>query len=126
MKKWLAFALLLLPLQAGAEVMNYTQCKMIAGKAFSEIEQWQKDWRALATKNKIDYRLRLLVPHADGVIGLDEFFIEGATPSLTSHAKAWEWWYGNAETQALNARLTGLATCKSTTIYMTSDVVAPR
>jgi len=79
------------------------------------------DWRALAKKRGIQYRVRLLVPHADSQMKADEFFIESGATSLETYAKAWQWWYTDAEAAASNKQLTGAATCDSGAVYRSTD-----
>jgi hypothetical protein len=38
-------------------------------------------------------------------------YLGGSSPTLTTYAKAWEWWYANADAQALNAKLVETAAC---------------
>jgi hypothetical protein len=121
MKRLVAFALLLLPLQASAEVMHYSKCKLNAGKTIADVQTWVNDWRVLAKKEKVEYRVRLLIPHADGQLTAGEFFIEGGSPTLQSYAAAWQWWYTNADAAASNAQLTAAATCDSGAVYRSTD-----
>ena len=62
------------------------------GKTIEDVQAWVKDWRVLKTDNGVDYRVRLLVPHADNNLGANEFFIEGGSSTLASYAAAWDWW----------------------------------
>lgn len=121
MKRWLAVLILCLPLQAGAEVMHYNLCTIKPDKTLADLNGWVSEWKALITKNKIDYRLRILLPHADSQAKLNQFFLEGGSPTLLTYAKAWDWWYTNADAQALNTKLTGLANCDAGSVYMSAE-----
>ncbi len=80
-----------------------------------------KDWRALAKKKGVDYHLRLLLPHADSQMHADEFFVEGGSPTLQSHAKSWDWWYTDADAAASLKQLNAAATCDSGATYRSAD-----
>ena len=121
MRKLVVLLVACLPLQAGAEIMHYSKCKMNPGKTIADVQAWVKDWRALAKQKGIDYRVRLLLPHADSQLVANEFFIEGGSPTLESYAKAWQWWYTSAEASASNAQLTAAATCDSAAVYRSTD-----
>ena len=121
MKKLVASFLVCLPLQVSAEVLHYSKCKTNSGKTLADVQTWVKDWRALAKKEGIEYRVRLLVPHADSQLHADEFFIESGAPTLQSYAKAWDWWYTDAEAAASNKQLTAATTCDSGAVYRSTD-----
>jgi hypothetical protein len=121
MKKLLTLLLVCLPLRAGAEVMHYSKCKTNEGKTIADVQAWLDSWRILAKKNGIEYRVRLLLPHADSQLGADEFFIEGGSPTLQSYAKAWDWWYTDAAARASNTQLTAATTCDSGAVYRSTD-----
>jgi hypothetical protein len=121
MKRLAALLLVCLPLQASADVLHYNLCKLRAGKEFSAVQAWHAEWRALIAKNKIEYTMRILLPQADSQVKLDQFFLEGSSATLSSYAKAWEWWYANADARALNAKLVDVAECDSGGLYMTAD-----
>jgi hypothetical protein len=121
MKKLVALLLFCLPLQASAEVMHYSKCKMNSGKTIADVQAWLKDWRVLAKKKGIEYRVRILVPHADGQLAADEFFIEGGSPTLQSYAKAWDWWYTDSDALASNKQLSAATTCQSGAVYRSTD-----
>jgi hypothetical protein len=121
MNKLVGLFLLCLPLQASAEVMHYSKCKTNDGKTIADVQAWLNDWRGLVKKKGIEYRVRLLVPHADGQLAANEFFIEGGSPTLQSYAAAWQWWYTDAEAQASNTQLTAAATCDSGAVYRSTD-----
>ena len=121
MTRWLAVLLVCLPLQAGAEVMHYNLCTIRPDKTLADLNAWTAEWKALIAKHKIDYRLRILLPHADSQIKLDQFFLEGGSPTLLTYARAWDWWYTNAEAQALNAKLVALSACESGAVYTSVD-----
>jgi hypothetical protein len=120
-KKLIALCLVCLPLQATAEVMHYSKCKINDGKTIGDVQTWVNDWRSLAKKKGIDYRVRLLVPHADSQLAANQFFIEGGSPTLQSYAKAWDWWYNDADAAASNKQLMAAATCDSGAVYRTTD-----
>jgi hypothetical protein len=66
-------------------------------------------WRGLVKKMGIEYKVRLLLPHAGAQLGANEFFI------------AWQWWYTDAEAQTSNQQLTQAATCDSGAVYRSTD-----
>lgn len=107
--------------QAFAEVMHYSKCKLVQGKTIDDVQAWVNDWRALKTKNNIDYRVRILIPHADSNLGAGEFFIEGGSPTLQSYAAAWNWWYTDAAAAKSGDQLNAAATCDSGVVYRSSD-----
>ena len=121
MRKLVALFLICLPVSAFAEVMDYTKCKTNEGKTIADVQAWVKDWRVLAKKEKVDYELRILVPHADPQMHANEFFIEGRTPSLETHAKSWQWWYTDTDAAASNKQLNGACTCDIGAIYRSVD-----
>lgn len=121
MRRLLTLFLMCLPLQASAEVMHYSKCKLGDGKTIADVQTWLNDWRGLAKKEKIEYRVRLLLPHADSQLAANEFFIEGGSPTLESYAKAWQWWYTDADALASNAKLTAAASCDSGAVYRSTD-----
>jgi glutathione S-transferase len=121
MNKLVALLVVCLPLQASAEVMHYSKCKLNAGKTIADVQTWLNDWRSLVKKEKIEYRVRLLLPHADSQLGADQFFIEGGSPTLASYAAAWQWWYTNPNAEASNKQLTAAATCDSGAVYRSTD-----
>jgi hypothetical protein len=121
MKKLLALLLVCMPLRASAEVMHYSKCKTNEGKTIADVQTWLNDWRVLAKKSGIEYRVRILLPHADSQLAADQFFIEGGSPSLASYAKAWQWWYTDAAALASNAQLTAATTCDSGAVYRSTD-----
>jgi hypothetical protein len=121
MKRLAALLLVCLPLQANADVLHYNLCKLRAGKDFSAVQAWLTEWRALISKNKVEYAMRILVPQADPQVKLDQFFLEGSTATLTSYAKAWEWWYANADARVLDAKLVDAAECDGGAVYRTTD-----
>lgn len=107
--------------QASAEVMHYSKCKIAEGKTIADAQAWVKDWRALVKRDGIDYQIRLLVPHADNDLGADEFFLEGSSSTLQSHATAWDWWYTSADAAKSAAQLNAAASCDSGAIYRSTD-----
>jgi hypothetical protein len=121
MRKLLGLLLVCLPLQASAEVMHYSKCKLNEGKTVADVQAWVDSWRGLVKKKGIEYKVRLLLPHADAQLGANEFFIEGGSPTLQSYAAAWQWWYTDAEAQTSNKQLTQAATCDSGAVYRSTD-----
>jgi len=120
-KRMLALFLLSLPLPASAEVMHYSKCKINDGKTIADVQAWLNDWRGLVKKEKIEYRVRLLLPHADSQLAANEFFIEGGSPTLESYAKAWQWWYTSTSAQPSTKQLNAAATCDSGSVYRSTD-----
>jgi hypothetical protein len=121
MKRLAVLLLLLAPLHASADVIQYNQCKINAGKTMADVQAWLTDWRSLVKKEGIDYKIRLLLPHADPQVPLTDFFIEGTTPTFDSYGKAYQWWYNAPSAQPSNARLTSAATCNSGSTYRTAE-----
>jgi hypothetical protein len=121
MKELIGLLVLCLPLQASAEVMHYSKCRTQDGKTIADVQAWLTSWRSLAKKNGIEYRVRLLLPHADSQLGAEEFYLEGGSPTLQSYAAAWQWWYTNADALASNAQLTAAADCDSGAVYRSTD-----
>ncbi len=117
----LALALAWLGAPAYAEVMHYSKCKLVEGKTIDDVQAWVKDWRALKTDKKIDYRVRILIPHADNDLGANEFFIEGGSSTLQSYAAAWNWWYTDAAAANSAVQLNAAATCDSGVVYRSTD-----
>lgn len=107
--------------QASAEVMHYSRCKLEQGKTIDDAQAWVNDWRPLVKEKGIDYRVRLLVPHADNDLDADEFFIEGSSSTLQSYAAAWDWWYTDAEAAKSAGQLNAAATCNSGAVYRSTD-----
>jgi hypothetical protein len=117
--KRLLFALLVcFPLPLGAEVLHFNLCTLRPGKTIADARAWQAEWKTLIAKNKIEYALQIAVPHAASQERLDQFYLGGSSPTLTTYAKAWEWWYANADAQALNAKLVETAACDSGAVYI--------
>ena len=77
-------------------------------------------WRKLVKNEKIDYEIRLLVPHASPE-QIGQFFIEGSSPTLSAHAAAFEWWYSDEDAAKSNTQLVSTAACGANSIYMTTD-----
>ena len=112
--------LLFVSVTASADAMQYSLCTLNDGKTMANAQQWLTDWRDLAKKEDIDYTIRLLVPHAS-TEQADQFFIEGSSPTLSSYAAAWEWWYSDDDAAESNEQLVGVAACGANSIYMTTD-----
>lgn len=106
---------------ASAEVMHYVKCKLEDGKAIEDAQTWLDGWRKLKTEKGIDYHIRLLLPHADNDLVAGEFFIEGRSSTLASHAAAYEWWYTDAEAEESGTQLNAAAACDAGVIYRTTD-----
>lgn len=121
MKKLVGLVLVCVPLQASAEVMHYSKCTLQDGKTIADVQAWVNAWRPLAKKHAVEYRVRLLLPHADNQLAPDQFFIEGGSPTLQSYAAAWQWWYTHADALASNAQLTAAASCDSGAVYRSTD-----
>jgi hypothetical protein len=121
MKTILVLCLVLLPVQAFGEIMHYSKCKLADGKTIDDVQAWVNDWRVLKDAQGIDYRVRLLIPHADNDLGADEFFIEGGSSTLESYAKAWNWWYTDSSAAKSVAQLNAAATCDSGAVYRSTD-----
>jgi len=122
MKKLAVLLLALLPLQASADVISYNKCKVNAGKTFADVQAWLTDWRALVKKEGTDYKVRLLIPHADAQVSLSDFFLEGSTSTFESYGKAFQLWYGSSPAwKASSAQLTAAASCDGGSIYRTAD-----
>ena len=117
----LSLALIWPAAQASAEVMHYSKCKLAKGKTIDDVQAWVNDWRTLKTKQDIDYRVRILIPHADNDLGADEFFIEGGSSTLQSYAAAWNWWYTDAAAAKSADQLNAAATCDSGAVYRSTD-----
>lgn len=120
MKILSAAFLLILSLNASADAMQYSLCTLNDGKTMADAQAWLDDWRTLAKKEKIDYKIRLLIPHASTEM-LGQFYIAGESPTLGSYATAWEWWYSDEDAAKSNARLVSTAACGAASIYMTTD-----
>ena len=117
----LALALVWLAAPATAEVMHYSKCKLTEGKTIADVQAWVNDWRALKTEKGIDYKVRILIPHADNDLGAGEFFIEGGSSTLQSYAAAWDWWYTDAAAAKSADQLNAAATCDSGVVYRSTD-----
>lgn len=120
MKALLAALILLVPFSVSAEVMQYSLCTLNEGKTISDAQTWVSNWRKLVAAEKINYNLRLLQPHAS-TEALNQFYIEGSSPTLTSTAAAWEWWYSDEDALNSAAELASAATCGGNSFYVTTD-----
>ena len=87
----------------------------------ADVRSWVTSWRAFAKKEGVEYRIRLLVPHADSQLAANEFFIEGGSPTLASYAKAWEWWYTDSDAATSNQQLTAATTCDTRAVHRSTD-----
>jgi hypothetical protein len=114
--------LFFMSMSASAEVMHYSLCTLNDGKSLGDVQAWIDDWRKLAKQEKIEYELRLLVGH----VGIKEqmppnFYLEGSTPTLGTHAAAWQWWYNDEDAGKSFAQLQSIATCGTNTIFTTTE-----
>jgi hypothetical protein len=119
-KLCLLVALSLAPFSASAEVMHYSLCTLNDGKAATDVQAWVTSWRQLVKQSGKKYEVRILVPHASPEKA-NQFFLEGSSPTLSTHADAWEWWYSDAQAQKSNAQLVSVASCGEASIYRTTD-----
>ena len=119
-KLLVATALIGLPLSTSADVRQYSLCSLNDGKTIADVQTWVNDWRELLKTTDLQYEIRILVPHA-APESLGQFFIEGSTPTLSTHAAGWEWWYSDDDARESNAQLVSAATCAAQSIYMTTD-----
>ncbi len=117
----LVVALTWLGVPASAEVMHYSRCKLMDGKSMDDVQAWVNDWRKLKTEKGIDYRVRILIPHADNDMGQGDFFIEGGSSTLQSYAAAWNWWYTDADAAKSAEQLNAAASCDSGVVYRSTD-----
>jgi hypothetical protein len=123
MKKFVWFmtmALSFASFSASAEVMQYSLCTLNDGKTIQDVQAWLTSWRTLVKQAGKQYQVRILLPHA-AQLKLDQFYIEGSSPTLTTYAAAWEWWYADAQALKSNAQLVSTATCEANEIFMTAD-----
>jgi len=110
------------PLLASAEVLHYSLCTLADGKSIADVQTWVDDWRKVSSKAGIDYKVRILVGHAAPAEEmLPNFAIEGSSPTLTTHAKAWEWWNSDADAAKSLAQLLSVAACGSNSIFTTAE-----
>jgi hypothetical protein len=112
--------LIVLPFSVNAEVMQYSLCDLNEGKTMADAQAWVEAWRPMAKSSGKQYQLRLLTPHA-GPERLGQFFIEGSTPTLSTYAEAWEWWYSDSAAAKSNAQLVSVASCEANSIYISTD-----
>ena len=117
----LVLALSWVATSASAEVMHYSRCKLHSGKTIADVQAWLNDWRGLKTEKGIDYRVRILIPHADNDLGADEFFLEGGSSTLQSYAAAWSWWYTDASAAKSADQLNAAAMCDAGVVYRSTD-----
>lgn len=120
MKLLTAAILFFVSVAASADAMQYSLCTLNDGKTMADAQQWVNDWRALVKKENVNYSIRLLVPHAS-TEQLGQFYIEGSSPTLSSYAASWEWWYADEDAAASNQQLVDVATCGANAVYMTMD-----
>ncbi len=113
-------ALLFAPLPVSADVIQYSLCTLSDGKTMTDAQAWLDDWRELVKRASKQYEIRLLVPHA-GTESPGQFYIEGSSPTLTTYADGWEWWYSDEEALKSNEQLGSVAVCGFNSIYMTTD-----
>jgi hypothetical protein len=105
---------------ASAEVMQYTLCTLKDGKSINDVKAWVDEWRPLVKAAGKKYEIRILLPHAS-TEKLNQFFIEGSSPTLTTYAEGWEWWYSDPKALKSNERLVSVAACEANSVYRTLD-----
>ena len=123
MKRFLCLIAIALPfasMSASAEVMQYSLCTLKDGKTIQDVQAWVTSWRTLVKQAGKQYQIRILLPHA-AQLKLNQFYIEGSSPTLTTYAAGWEWWYADPLAQKSNAQLVSTANCEANEIYMTAD-----
>jgi len=108
------------PFSANAEVMQYSLCTLKEGKTMADVQAWVDAWRPLVKKAGKQYAIRILVPHA-GTESIGQFYIEGSSPTLSTYAEGWEWWYSDGDAAKSNAQLMSAAACGANSIYITTD-----
>jgi hypothetical protein len=114
--------LVFVPLSVSAEVLHYSSCTLKDGKTLADAQGWVEDWRPMVKSAGKDYQIRLLVGHAATADSmLPNFAIEGRSPTLSSHAAAWEWWYSDAKAAKSNAQMQSIADCGANSIYVTTE-----
>ncbi len=119
---FLLTVLLATPLSVYAEVMHYSLCTLSDGKTLGDVQQWIDDWRPIAKRAGIEYEVRLLVGHAAPAEEMPpNFYLEGSSPTLSTHAKAWEWWYGDEEAGRSATQLFSTATCRTNSIFTSTE-----
>ena len=118
--QFLLVAVLTSPLTVAADVMHYSHCKLIDGKTIADAQAWQDDWRQLIEREGINYKSRILVPHASPD-GSGEFILEGSSSTLSTYGAAWEWWYSDSAAAASGAQFEAAATCDAGSVYITND-----
>jgi hypothetical protein len=110
------------PLSVSAEVMHYSLCTLNDGKTLADVQAWVNDWRPIAKSAGIDYEVRVLVGHAATADEmLPNFALEGSSPTLSTYAAAWEWWYSDDKAATSNAQLLSAAACGSNSIFTTTE-----
>jgi len=121
MKTLIAGFLFVFSISASATTMQYSLCTLNDGKTMMDAQTWVNNWRKLVAAEKLDYAIRLLIPHASTEV-IGQFYIEGSSPTLGSYAKAWEWWYSDdADALTSNAELADVASCGANSVYVTTD-----
>lgn len=120
--RFLLTIVVFIPLSVSAEIMHYSSCTLNDGKTMADAQEWVDDWRPIAKRAGIDYKIRLLTGHAAPADAmLPNFAIEGSSSTLSTYAKAWEWWYSAKETAKSNAQLQSIATCGSNSVFTTTE-----
>ena len=121
-KKLLSIMVAVLPMAASADVLHYSICELNQGKTLQDVQKWVDDWRPIAKKAGIDYKIRILSGHAaPAEVMPPNFIIEGETATLTSYAKAWEWWHSDPKASKSNEQLISVAACGASQVYTTSE-----
>jgi hypothetical protein len=119
-KKLISVLILIVPFSVSGEVMQYSLCTLNEGKTIADAQAWLDSWRKLVDAEDVNYEVRLLIPHA-GTEGLNQFYIEGASPTLTTSAAAWEWWYSDEDALNSAAALADAAVCGGNSFYISTD-----
>ena len=123
MKKVVSLIAIALPfasMVASAEVVQFTPCTLNEGKTIADVQAWVSSWRMLVKQAGKQYTVRILVPHASPERS-DQFYLEGTSPTLSSYAAAWEWWYADPNAAKSNTQLMNVAQCGAQSIYVTAD-----
>ena len=120
MKKHVFVALMaaLFPLSASADVLDYSKCTVNPGKTMADVEAAFTAWRTVSKDAGFgDYKIRLLIPHADTDTQQTTFWLEGSSPNFERYGKAYEWWYTNPDAAKSNASLQQAFSCESQVVF---------
>ena len=106
---------------ATADVLTYEKCAVNSGKTLADVEAVFQEWRQVSKKAGFgDYKIRLLVPHADSDVRGTTFWIEGSAPDLERRAKGWTWWYSARDARTVSEAMADVFTCESRSIFRTT------